>query len=146
MDTTKKKSRRPIVPESSYLRTYQHLDEDDKEEMDRILSSSNDEQVSDKLEFKPFIGCKVVRAAPMDEQCFLKNIKGKDIDPNQETRPGYVVIYPDNYVSWSPQFTFDNTYRLVNLKEAELIIDSISKIAPTINPLEDRFVLSCEDK
>ena len=44
---------------------------------------------------KNYIGVKIVKAEPQ-----VKNGK-----------PGYKVVYPDGYVSWSPKDVFEEAYR-----------------------------------
>jgi len=66
-----------------------------------------------------YIGAKLIRAFPEDECAFLQAVKGQDV-ANRETRPGYRVIYPDGYVSWSPKETFETAYREVTEAEREL--------------------------
>lgn len=44
---------------------------------------------------KNYIGVKIVKAGPQ-----MKNGK-----------PGYKVVYPDGYVSWSPKDVFEEAYR-----------------------------------
>ena len=44
---------------------------------------------------KNYIGVKIVKAEPQ-----MKNGK-----------PGYKVVYPDGYVSWSPEDVFEEAYR-----------------------------------
>lgn len=44
---------------------------------------------------KNYIGVKIVKAEPQEKN-------GK---------PGYKVVYPDNYVSWSPKDVFEEAYR-----------------------------------
>ena len=68
---------------------------------------------------KLYIGSKIIRAIPMDEVTFLKTIKGQDVD--QETSPGYLVLYPDGYKSWSPKRVFEEAYREVSQGEMRLI-------------------------
>ena len=67
-----------------------------------------------------YIGAKIIRAFPCDECSFLHNVKGEDVT-NRETRDGYQVTYPDGYVSWSPQETFENAYREVTEAEKALL-------------------------
>ena len=69
---------------------------------------------------KSYIGCKIIEAEPMDECTFLKEFRGQNI-AHRETRPGYVVTYPDGYVSWSPKEVFEEAYRLISKKEKVLI-------------------------
>ena len=70
-------------------------------------------------EGKLYIGSKLIIGTPMDECTFLKAFKGEDVT-NRETRSGYKVIYPDGYVSWSPQEVFESAYREVTFSEREL--------------------------
>lgn len=51
-------------------------------------------------ELKPYIGTKIIAAQPMDERTFSKNHKGVGVT-GHETREGYLVKYPDGYISWS---------------------------------------------
>lgn len=69
---------------------------------------------------KLYIGSKIIRAFPMNEDSFLRDVKGQDIPPNRETRPGYKVIYPDGYESWSPKEVFEVAYREVTNSERKL--------------------------
>jgi hypothetical protein len=58
---------------------------------------------------KRFIGTKTIEAEPMDECTFLETKKSIDCR-NRETRPGYLVRYPDGYESWSPKDVFEEAY------------------------------------
>lgn len=40
---------------------------------------------------------------------------------NRDPKPGYKVMYPDGYISWSPANAFEQAYRLVGNDEKELI-------------------------
>ena len=65
-----------------------------------------------------YVGCKIVRAEPMEE------IVSGDRIP----RPGYKVVYPDNYVSWSPKDVFEEAYRLIFEKEELLLsLETVSE-------------------
>ena len=66
---------------------------------------------------KNYIGCKVIKAEPMNEDTFLKIWKAKTFDSGK-ARDGYRVIYPDGYVSWSPKDVFESAYR--EFSEAEV--------------------------
>jgi hypothetical protein len=70
-----------------------------------------------------YIGCKIISAEPMDECTFLKVHKGENVD-NRETRPGYFVVYPDGYKSWSPKEVFEGAYRKVTPAERSLLRDN----------------------
>jgi len=65
-------------------------------------------------------GCKIIQAEPMDECTFLKTVRGQECR-DRETQPGYKVIYPDGYVSWSPQRVFEEAYRPISEKEKMLV-------------------------
>lgn len=70
---------------------------------------------------KPYIGAKVVKAEPMSEITFLNKIKRQPVETNRKDREGYLVVYPDDYKSWSPKAVFEQAYREVDPKEAEII-------------------------
>ena len=61
-------------------------------------------------EMQKYIGVKIIYAEPMDECTFLRKVKSQDVS-DRETRPGYRVVYPDGYVSWSPKNVFEEAYR-----------------------------------
>ena len=62
---------------------------------------------------KAYIGCKVIQAAPQE---------------NPATRePGYKVIYPDGYTSWSPAGAFESAYREISADERNLIFGVASQ-------------------
>ena len=70
-------------------------------------------------EEKLYIGCKIIGAYQLSECNFLRLEKGEDTT-NREDRPGYLVKYPDGYVSWSPKGVFESAYRLVDNGEKSL--------------------------
>ena len=70
-------------------------------------------------EEKLYIGTKLIIAYPLDEISFINEFKGQGV-VNQETRPGYVVKYPDGYTSWSPKEAFETAYREVTDSEKAL--------------------------
>ena len=45
-------------------------------------------------EFKNYIGAKLIKARPLEK----------------DGKPGYEVIYPDGYISWSPKEVFEQAY------------------------------------
>ena len=55
---------------------------------------------------KAYIGCKVIHAEPQEKM-------------GQE---GYVVVYPNGYVSWSPKVVFEEAYRVISSEEAAIIL------------------------
>lgn len=68
-----------------------------------------------------YIGCKIIQAEPINENKFLRNIKNQDVPKNKEDQSGYLVQYPDGYVSWSPREVFETAYRVITRSEMELI-------------------------
>lgn len=61
---------------------------------------------------KKYIGVKLVEAEPMSQWVFrTQQSKSLDVpDYVDDDKPGYKVVYPDGYVSWSPKEIFDNAY------------------------------------
>lgn len=55
---------------------------------------------------KCYIGTKIVTAEP---------------EPHADGRPGYRVVYPDGYASWSPKATFEDANREITPHERQLI-------------------------
>ena len=72
-------------------------------------------QESGQEEMQTYIGCKIIMARPMDEDSFLAS-QGKQMTSGGYSA-GYMVQYPDGYVSWSPKEVFEEAYRLVNDSE-----------------------------
>ena len=68
---------------------------------------------------KSYIGSKIIQAEIMDEFSFLS--KEKAMGKEGKNRPGYKVVYPDGYVSWSPKEVFETAYREITNSEKELI-------------------------
>jgi len=70
---------------------------------------------------KAFIGSKIVRAKPMGENDYLRDVKGvKDVLATHG-KNGYLVQYPDGYLSWSPKDVFEEAYRAVSGGEKLII-------------------------
>lgn len=59
---------------------------------------------------KSYIGAKIINAEPQEK----------------DGAPGYKVVYPDNYVSWSPKHVFEESYRPVSDGERGLIDNPIA--------------------
>ncbi len=66
-----------------------------------------------------YIGTKIIKAEPMDQCTFLKDIKGEDVS-GKETASGYKVQY-DKYISWSPKVVFEAAYRKITPQEINFI-------------------------
>lgn len=57
-----------------------------------------------------YVGTKSIHAAPMTLGEYNK-VRGWDIPANENPKTnGYIVKYPDGYVSWSPKWQFENAY------------------------------------
>lgn len=86
--------------------------------VNKLLEAERDNGVSAKM--PSYIGTKVVCAIPMDEVSFLRTYKNQP-DNDNETQPGYLVVYEDGYKSWSPKETFERAYRRITDAERRLI-------------------------
>ena len=69
---------------------------------------------------KAFIGAKIIQAEPMDLIAFKIKFK-KPSEAGTKNEPGYHVVYPDDYHSWSPKEVFEVAYREVLDGEAQMI-------------------------
>lgn len=69
-----------------------------------------------------YIGAKIIKAFPESESAFMRNVKQRT-GSNIGNRPGYRVIYPDGYISWSPKDTFEQAYRKVSAEETKLVTE-----------------------
>lgn len=62
---------------------------------------------------KEYIGVKLIKAMPMTKGEY-NNYRGWTIPENENPNDeGYLVVYKDNYESWSPKLAFDDSYRLL---------------------------------
>ena len=84
---------------------------------------------------KKYIGSKIIRAEKMDECTYLEKYKGEDVS-QRETCSGYLVKYPDGYLSWSPKEVFESAYREITLGELDLLVDADPE-AKNEDPIED---------
>lgn len=73
-----------------------------------------------------YLGVKLIDGEPMTECAFLRTIKGQNTS-NREDRPGYKVVYPDGYVSWSPKAVFEEAYRRIDNLTFGLAIEAAKK-------------------
>lgn len=55
---------------------------------------------------KAYIGKKIIKAEPQEK----------------DGKPGYKVVYPDGYVSWSPKKVFEEAYREISFDEALIVM------------------------
>ena len=57
-----------------------------------------------------FIGTKIIKARPLNRGDHNK-YRGWTIPANEDPdEPGYLVVYPDGYESWTPKPQFDEAY------------------------------------
>ena len=73
-----------------------------------------------------YVGSKIIRATPMDENSFHRIVKGEIVPEAKETREGYLVTYPQMgneqpYQSWSPKEVFENAYRTMTKGEIRIV-------------------------
>lgn len=65
-----------------------------------------------------FIGTKIIHAEP----------RAKNYGPPEgHGQPGYTVVYPDGYTSWSPAAAFEEAYRPCNAMTFGLAIEALKK-------------------
>lgn len=67
---------------------------------------------------KTYIGAKIIQAEPQ-----AKNYG----DPASHGQPGYKVVYPDGYTSWSPAEAFEEAYRETNGMPFGLAVEAMKK-------------------
>lgn len=76
-----------------------------EEELDSEVLQDVNYRDSESLQPQAYIGAKIIKAVPME----------------RDNKPGYKVMYPDGYVSWSPKETFETAYRRITPREKALI-------------------------
>ena len=69
---------------------------------------------------KLYVGLKFIRAEEMGRaEAVDKGLaRGTEAEPDE---PGYKVVYPDGYESWSPKEVFEAAYRLVTAQEIDFV-------------------------
>lgn len=67
---------------------------------------------------KRYIGTKIIQAEPQ-----AKNYG----DPATHGQPGYKVVYPDGYTSWSPAAAFEEAYREASGLPFGLAVEALKK-------------------
>lgn len=74
-----------------------------------------DEHFIDKKAIKTFVGTKVIRATPMTLDHYNHH-RGWDMPEGEDPDTlGYLVQYPDDYISWSPKEIFEASYREMDI-------------------------------
>ena len=64
---------------------------------------------------KKYIGTKTLNAEPMTKgEAYDRSLLRGGITPVERENPGYHVVYPDGYESWSPKDVFDDAYNVAD--------------------------------
>ncbi len=75
---------------------------------------------------KNYIGVKVVKAEPgtkAEAEAMKTGVSlkvAREVVKQSETldkEPGYIVLYPDGYISWSPKAVFEEAYRELGCRD-----------------------------
>ena len=74
-----------------------------------------------------YLGVKLIEAEPMTEGQFHIFKDGMMPSPDSDGVPGYKVVYPDGYVSWSPKGVFEEAYRRIDDLTYGLAIEALRK-------------------
>jgi hypothetical protein len=72
-----------------------------------------------------YLGVKVINAESATKYDYEMNIKG--VDCKEDNQEGYIVIYEDGYVSWSPKDVFEKAYRRIDNLTFGLAIEALKK-------------------
>lgn len=64
---------------------------------------------------KQYIGTKIIHAEPSAS------------NSSENAKPGYKVVYPDGYTSWSPSEAFEEAYRPCDAMNFGLAIEALKK-------------------
>lgn len=74
-----------------------------------------------------YIGIKQLTAVPMTRATYVQN-RGWDLPTNENgDDEGYMVEYPDGYVSWSPKIVFEASYRPMKNMSYSLALELVKK-------------------
>ena len=66
---------------------------------------------------KNYIGVKIVKAEPMTKTEYNKRRPPLSPLLDQNDEDGYIIRYPDGYVSWSPKDVFEQAYRQLDCED-----------------------------
>lgn len=87
-----------------------------------------------------YIGCKQLQAGPMTLGEY-NSYRGWQIPTDENpARPGYLVVYPDGYQSWSPAEVFESAYMNMQSEDVtrcnwQMIFDLIHRSTLTVTRL-----------
>jgi len=74
-----------------------------------------------------YIGTKVITAKPMSLGAYNEH-RGWNIPEGEDPEArGYLINYPDGYVSWSPEQQFDEAYRVTSGMNFGLALEALQK-------------------
>jgi hypothetical protein len=77
---------------------------------------------------KKYIGVKMIEAEPMTRGDFhIEQRKPEMLSSEQATQEGYKVVYPDDYISWSPKNVFEEAYRECDCMTFGLAVEAMKK-------------------
>lgn len=92
----------------------------------------------DNFEWSFYLSTKLVKCAECNEYYFrLRFKREKDLDESLGSNDGYVIQYPDGYISWCPKNVFEITNREVTNEEYKFILPSTEEISD-----EERQILN----
>ena len=66
---------------------------------------------------KNYIGVKIVKAEPMTKSEYDKRWPSLSRLVDRNSEDGYIIRYPDGYVSWSPKDVFEKAYRQLDCED-----------------------------
>jgi len=96
-----------------------------KKRLKQNITGHNSPQKQGEVSMEKFIGTKIIEAEPMSEFSFAAN-RGEST-PNREDQPGFMVKYPDGYISWSPEKAFIEAYRRTDNMSFGLALEAMKK-------------------
>ena len=76
---------------------------------------------------KKYIGVKQVEAEPMNLGDYNKERGWNIPDDEVPLREGFIIKYPDGYISWTPKEVFEEAYRRTDGMSFGLAIEAVKK-------------------
>jgi len=75
---------------------------------------------------KKYIGTKLVKAYSCSYHEAIRRLN-RPMEAKQFDEPGYLVIYPDGYESWSPKVVFEEAYRQADNMPFGMAVEAMMK-------------------
>ncbi|WP_101908869.1 DUF2829 domain-containing protein [Marasmitruncus massiliensis] len=76
---------------------------------------------------KKYIGTKIIQAEPMTRKDY-NNLRGWPMPADENPADnGFLIKYPDGYISWSPETVFSDAYRLIDGMTFGLALEAMKK-------------------